>query len=153
MWKSVPGLGRFIPWSRKLQSTPVFLLREFHGQRNLADYSPWGCKESDVTKATEHARLRAYSDETVEGKGIAVVVYALSRVQLFATSWTVAHQAPPSVGLPRQEYWSGLPFSSPGDLPDPGTEPSSPVLAGEFFTTEPPGKPVKGLGGKMPTGS
>ena len=54
--------------------------------------------------------------------------------------WTVARQAPLSMGFPRQEYWSGLPFPSPGDLPDPGMEPRSPTLAGEFFTTEPPGK-------------
>ena len=49
----------------------------------------------------------------------------------------VAHQAPLSVGFPRQEYWSGLPFSSPGDLPDPGIEPEVPALAGGFFTLEP----------------
>ena len=54
--------------------------------------------------------------------------------------WTVACQAPLSVGFFRQEYWSGLPFPSPGDLPDPGVEPQSPALAGGFFTTEPPGK-------------
>ena len=58
-----------------------------------------------------------------------------------ATPWTVAHQAPLSMGFPRQEYWSGLPFSSPGDLPDPGIKPASPPLAGGFLTTEPPGKP------------
>ena len=63
-----------------------------------------------------------------------------SRVQLFATQWTVAHQALPSMGFSRQEYWSGLPFPSPGDLPDPGIEPKSPALQVEFFTTEPPGK-------------
>ena len=51
----------------------------------------------------------------------------LSRVRLFATPWTVAHEAPLSMGFPRQEYWSGLPFPSPGDLPDPGMEPTSPV--------------------------
>ena len=45
------------------------------------------------------------------------------------------------MGFPRQEYWSGLPFASPGDLPDPGIKPAFPVLADEFFTTEPPGKP------------
>ena len=56
------------------------------------------------------------------------------------TPWTVAHQAPLSKGFFRQEYWSGLPFPSPGNLPDPGIEPSSPALAGRFFTTEPPGK-------------
>ena len=58
-----------------------------------------------------------------------------------ATPWTVALQAPLSMGFLRQEYWSGLPFPSPGDLPDPGIKPMSPVLAGEFFTIEPPGKP------------
>ena len=69
---------------------------------------------------------------------------SLTCVQLFVTPWTAAHQAPLSVGFPRQEYWSGLPFPSPGDLPDPGIEPRSPVspvLAGRFFTTAPPGKP------------
>ena len=57
------------------------------------------------------------------------------------TLWTVACQVPLSMEFPRQEYWSGLPFLSPGDLPDPGKEPTSPALAGGFFTTEPPGKP------------
>ena len=56
----------------------------------------------------------------------------------FATPWTVARQAPLSMGFPRQEYWSGLPFPSPGDLSHPGIEPASPALVGEFFTTEPP---------------
>ena len=50
---------------------------------------------------------------------------SVSRVRLFATPWTVAHQAPPSIGFSRQEYWSGLPFPSPGDLPNPGIEPRS----------------------------
>ena len=61
-----------------------------------------------------------------------------------ATPWTVAHQAPLSTGFSRQEYWNGLPFPSPGNLPDPGIKPVSPVLAGRFFTTEPPGKPLSG---------
>ena len=56
------------------------------------------------------------------------------------TSWTVAFQVPLSMWFPRQEYWNGLPFPSPGDLPDPGIKPASPALAGRFFTTEPPGK-------------
>ena len=62
----------------------------------------------------------------------------------FVTPWTVAYQALPSMGFPRQEYLSGLPFPSPGDLPDPGIKPvslASPALVGSFFTTEPPGKP------------
>ena len=67
---------------------------------------------------------------------------SLNHVQLFTIPWTVAHQTPLSMGFPRQEYWSRLPFPPPGDLPDPGTEPTSPTLAGGFFTTEPPGKPL-----------
>ena len=61
----------------------------------------------------------------------------------FVTSWTAAHQALQSMAFPRQEYWSGLPFPSPGDLPDPGVEPTSPALTGGFFTTESPGKPTE----------
>ena len=53
---------------------------------------------------------------------------------------TVAYQAPPSMGFSRQEYWSGLPFPSPGDLPDPGIEPRSPALQADALTSEPPGK-------------
>ena len=66
-------------------------------------------------------------------------------VQLFATLWTVAHQAPLSMGFPRQEYWSGLLFPLPGYLPDPGIEPVSlmtPALAGGFFITSALGKPT-----------
>jgi len=61
-----------------------------------------------------------------------------SRVQLFVTPWIVVHQASPSMGFSRQEYWSGLPFPLPGNLPDPGMEsrsPAPPALAGRFFTT------------------
>ena len=67
---------------------------------------------------------------------------SLSPIQLFATPWTVANQAPLSMEFPRQEYWSALPFPPPGDLLDPGIEPASPALAGGFFTTETPGKPT-----------
>ena len=61
-------------------------------------------------------------------KNLQVKVKLLSYVWLFATPWTVAHQAPPSMGFSRQEYWSGLPFASPGDLPNPGIDPTSPAL-------------------------
>ena len=57
------------------------------------------------------------------------------------TPWDAAYQTPLSMGFPRQEYWQGLPFPSPGDLPDSGIEPVSPALAVRFFTAEPPGKP------------
>ena len=65
-----------------------------------------------------------------------------SRVQLFATLWIVACQAPLSIGFSRQEYWSGLPFPSPEDLPDPGIKPGSPTLEADALTSEPPGKPL-----------
>ena len=64
----------------------------------------------------------------------------LSCVHLFATPWTVAYHAPPSVGFSRQEYWSGLPFPSPGDLPDPGIEPRPPALQADALLSKPPGK-------------
>ena len=73
---------------------------------------------------------------------IKVKVKSLSRVQLFATPWTVACQAPPSIGFSRQECWSGLPFPSPGDLPDPGIEPRSRALWADALLSEPPGKPT-----------
>ena len=58
------------------------------------------------------------------------------------TPWTVAYQAPPSMGFSRQECWSGLPFPSPGDLPDPGNKPGSPALWAGALPSEPPGKPI-----------
>ena len=66
---------------------------------------------------------------------------SLSCAQLFATTWTVAHQAPLSMGFPKQEYWSGLPFPSPGDLPDTGIEPESPALQADSLPSEPLGNP------------
>ena len=85
-----------------------------------------------------------------------------SHVRLFATLWTVACQAPLSIGFFKQEYKSGLLFPSSEDLPNPGIKPTfpvSPALAGRFFTTEPPGKPIygkavgKGLSGKGKEGN
>ena len=68
-------------------------------------------------------------------------VKSLSHVRLFTTPWTVAYQAPPSMEFSRQEYWSGLTFPSPRDLPDPGIEPQSPAFQADALTSEPPGKP------------
>ena len=70
---------------------------------------------------------------------VKVKVKSLSRVQLFATVWTVGHQAPLSMGFSRQEYWSALPFPSPEDLPDPGIEPRSPALQADALPSEPIG--------------
>ena len=86
---------------------------------------------------------RAHSRHLVSGNSQALdlIMSVLSRVQLFATLWTVAHQAPPSMGFSRQEYWSGLLFPSPRDLPNPGIEPRSPALQADALTSQPPGKP------------
>ena len=80
-------------------------------------------------------------------RGLCVHAQSCSRVCLFATPWTVAHRALLSMEFSRQEYWSGLPFPPPGDLPDPGIEPTSLALQVFFFffTTEPTGKPRGGI--------
>ena len=70
-----------------------------------------------------------------------VKMKSLSCVQLFAIPWTVAYQSPPSVEFSRQKYWSGLPFPSPEDLPNPGIEAGSPALQVDALPYEPPGKP------------
>ena len=70
---------------------------------------------------------------------VKVKVKSLSHVRLFATPWTVAYQAPPSMGFSRQEYWSGLPFPSPGDLPNTVIDPGSPTFQADAFPSEPPG--------------
>ena len=71
---------------------------------------------------------------------IKVKVKLLSHVWLFVTPWTVAYQAPPSMEFSRQEYWSGLPFPSPRDLPDPGIKPRSPALEAKSLPSQPPGR-------------
>ena len=68
---------------------------------------------------------------------------SLNHVQLFATPWTVAYKAPLSMEFSRKEYWSGLPFPSPGDFPDPGIKPRSPALQVDALPSEPPGKSPK----------
>ena len=80
------------------------------------------------------------SRSTVPDAGVKVKVKLLSHVQLFATPWTVAYQALRSMGFSSQEYWSGLPFPSPGDLPNPGIEPRSPALQTDALPSEPLGK-------------
>ena len=72
-------------------------------------------------------------------------VKSLSRVWLFATPWIAAYQAPLSIGFSRREYWSGLPFPSPGDLPNPGTKPSSPAFQADSLPSEAPGRFIKSI--------
>ena len=93
-------------------------------------------------KLTQHCKstMRAY------------VLSRFSRVQLFATPWTVAHQAPLSTRSSRQEYWSGLSCPSSGDLPNPGIKPGSPTWLVNSLPSEPAGKPILGLYGSLKSG-
>ena len=111
-----PWVGKIL-WRRERLPTPVFWPGELHGVfhlkgRNSQQYN--GQSESEVTQLCP----------------------------TLCDPWTVAHQAPPSMGFSRQEYWSGLPFPSPGDLPDPGIKPRSPTLQADTLTSAPPGKPL-----------
>ena len=91
----------------------------------------------------EHFRLFL----EIRSNGVCVHAWSLSGIRFFATPWTVALQATLSMGFSRQEYWSGLPFPSPGDLPDPGIKPVSSALAGGSFITVSPGKPTRSNSG------
>ena len=91
-----------------------------------------------MTSQTYQIKQRKRNLEDLEHESKCEREKSLSRVQLFVTLWTVVRQAPLSMELSRQEYWSGLPLASPGDLPNSGIEPVSlaaPALAGGFFTT------------------
>ena len=98
-----------------------------------------GHKESERAELLSLSRWIIWDNLILNMK---VKVKLLSRVRLFVTPWTVAHQAPPSMGFSGQEYWSGLPFPSPGNLPDPGIESRSPTLQTDALTSEPPGNPI-----------
>ena len=101
--------------------------------------------QSGIKIARRYINNLRYADDTTfmaESEWSESEMKSLSRVRLFATPWTEAHQAPPSMGFSRQGYWSGLPFPSPGDLPNPGIEPRSPALQADALTSAPPGKPM-----------
>ena len=99
---------------------------------------------ADTQKNQGHARPSDDCDKPREGYELYILkVKLLSNFRLFVSPWTnVAPQAPPSMGFSRQEFWSVLPFPSPGDLSDPGIEPRSPALQADAFTSEPPGNPL-----------
>ena len=110
------------------------------GMGERMGYPHWGSAGSwDTVLALNVNKLQFLCLQ--HGDSESEVAQLLSRVWIFATLWTVGHQVPPSVGFPRQEYWSGLPFPSSGYLPDPGIEPESPTLRADTLTSEPPGKP------------
>ena len=104
----------------------------------------WSCWDSAVGSCHCMSLLHFATRPLREGSRFAHSVSENHSVMSdsFAIPWTVAHQAPLSMGFPRQEYWSSLPFFSSEDLPDPGIKPASPALAGGFFTTKPPAKPL-----------
>ena len=93
----------------------------------------WSLLRPSIESVSPALACRFFIAETCKWK-------SLSCVWRFATPRTVAYQAPQSMGFSRQEYWSGLPFPSPGDLPDPGIKPRSPTLQGDALPSEPPGK-------------
>ena len=130
---SIPGLGRY---TRVRLGNPL----QYSCLENAMDRGAWwatvhGIAKLDMTEWLTHiAVLNVISIWRVHAQ-------SLCHVWLSETPCTVAHQAPVSIGLSQQEYWSGLPFPPPGELSEPGIEPMSPALTGGFFTTKPTGKP------------
>ena len=113
---------------------------------NTQDWSPLGW--TGWISLQSKGLSRVFSNTTVQKINCSLsesqaAVPLLCRVQFFTTLWSVAHQAPLSMGVSRQEYWRGMPCPSPGDLPNPGTEPRSLTLQADSFPSEPPGKPSK----------
>ena len=107
-------------------------------QQRERGHSPWRLLHQELPiLLPKHFQSFSSSPQSPD---FVFVVRLLGHIS-FAIPWTVAHQAPLSIGFPKQEYWSGLPFPPPGDLPDPVMEPVSPALACGFFITEPSGKP------------
>ena len=132
-----PNIFQSLIWRMLSRVKPILYhplpmtLRQLRGFLGTTGYCHiWRLGYGEITQPL----MRAWR----EGKG-----KLLSPVQLFATPWTVAHQAPPSVEFSRQEYWSGLPLPSPDDLPDPWIEPRSPALQADALPSEPPGKPMR----------
>ena len=128
-----------------------------HGQRSLVGYSPWshrvGHNQTNKHSTAQHEIQRClvdlfnFSDLIPQSQWLLLQSPLLLfshqiKSDSFVTPWAVAHQVPLCMGFSRKEYWSGLPFPSPGDLLNPGTEPASPVLTVRVSTTEPPGKPL-----------
>ena len=129
-WATSLSLFTFMHWRRKWQPTPVFLSGESQGQRSLVGCCLWGCTESD----TDWSDLAAAA-ASIESVKVKVVSDSAQ------PPWTVAHQAPLSMEFSRQEYWSGLPFPSPGDLPNPGIELGYPALQADSLPFKPLRKP------------
>ena len=122
--------GRMLPF--RLQHKWHFPLEETGSVVSVA-YQPRAERWTRSFWLCYFARLLKQS----AANGVCMCAQLLSCVRLLVTLWPVAHQAPPSMGFPRQESWSGLPFPPPGNLPDPGMEPASPALAGGLCASQP----------------
>ena len=125
------GSGR--EWAvkqRVLATNPTLLLPHRWGFNSSAPQFPLLSSECEILTSTISLRISLTSEP----------VKLLSHVRLFAIPWTVAYQSPPPMEFSRQEYWSGLPFPTPGDLPDPEMEPRSPTLQADALSPELPGK-------------
>ena len=129
-WATSLWLFTFMHWRRKWQPTPVFLPGESQGWGSLVGCHLWGCTESDTTEATQQQQ------QPLPSTSWGVCAQSVSHVWLFVNPRTVALQAPLSMGFPRQEYWNGLPFPPPGDLPDPG------IKSASLMSPATPGKPI-----------
>ena len=130
-------------WRRKWQSTPIFLPEEFHGWRSLAGYR--GRKELEMTELLTHTMYSTVTTVNNVCVCVCVCVYAHLCLTLQLHERTVASQASLSMEFSWSKYWSQLPFPTPGEFSQPGNQTCSllsPALAGGFFTTVSPGKPI-----------
>ena len=123
---SIPGSGTKI-----LQATQC-------GQKNT-------CQMQLVVTIVDSSTSLEKCTQSIQQLEQPFVVQLLRHARLFVIPWIVAHQAPLSMGFPREEYWNVLSFPSKGDISDPRIKPASPALAGELFTAEPPEKPGKAI--------
>ena len=154
-WRSLEGCSPWGRWGSDMTERPHFhfslaCIGEGNSNplqcsclENPRDGASWWAAVYGVTQSW--IRLKWLSSSTVKAdykrwlpRGWRSEVKSLSRVRLFATPWTVAYQAPPSIGFSRPEYWNGLPFPSPGDLPNPGIKPVSPALQTDTLPSEKP---------------
>ena len=103
--------------------------------------SPFPKSSLNIWKFSAHVLLKSNLENFEHYFASVWSEWSHSVVSNSATTWSVAYQVPPSMGFSRQEYWSGLPFPSPGDLPNPGIKPGSPALRADALPSEPPGKP------------
>ena len=172
-WATSLSLFTFLHWRRKWQPSPVFLPGESQGWRSLVGCRLWGRTESDTTEVSKQCCFKILNKKiqySIFPSFMPFLMFSISLCRFeflfsiiffvleeLALKWSevaqlrphglyVAHQAPLSMEFSRQEYWSGLPFPSPGDLPYPGIEPRSPALQADALPSEPPGNQELALG-------